>query len=244
MRNLAISLLGIASVLGSSGCERQPSIEQASTPASATTAEPTIVPEATDSGLALKRGILALSEERALFKPCGSAEQWWVLDQSPQLQTQALMEQAQSSPVEFYIEAYGERASAAEEPQARGFEHLFVLEEILYAGVLGEVRGCDAPDATYIVSARGNEPFWLAEVSAQQVLWRRPEPPKEIVFGAPQTQNAEGGVRYAASHADHHLELIVHLQPCRDTMSGEFFAYSAKAVFDGKEFSGCARVGK
>jgi uncharacterized membrane protein len=36
----------------------------------------------------------------------------------------------------------------------------------------------------------------------------------------------------------------VDAQTCRDPMSGELFAYSARAVLDGKEFSGCARVGK
>jgi uncharacterized membrane protein len=38
--------------------------------------------------------------------------------------------------------------------------------------------------------------------------------------------------------------LLLDAQPCRDSMSGEFFAYAARAVLDGMEFKGCARVGK
>ena len=41
-----------------------------------------------------------------------------------------------------------------------------------------------------------------------------------------------------------YVELLVDAQTCRDPMSGELFAYAARAVLDGKEFSGCARVGK
>ena len=242
MRYLISSLLSAAFVW-CAGCDREPRAVSESSPAPAQS-DVTSPSEPTDSSLALKRGVLALSEERATFKPCGSAAEWWVLDQTPQLQTHTMMRETQTTPVEFYVEAYGERAPAADDPQARGYEHLFVLEEILYAGAPGEIRGCDAPDPTYIVSARGTEPFWLAEVSKQQVIWRQPDAPKEIVFSAPQTQNAEGGVRYTATHSEHQLELLVHAEPCRDAMSGEFFAYTAKAVLDRKEFNGCARVGE
>jgi uncharacterized membrane protein len=51
-------------------------------------------------------------------------------------------------------------------------------------------------------------------------------------------------VRYHASGNGHQLELLIDAQTCRDPMSGELFAYSARAVLDSKEFTGCARVGK
>jgi uncharacterized membrane protein len=194
--------------------------------------------------LELKRGRLALSEERMMFQPCGAQEQWWVIDQTPSALTQTLIEESQGASVEYYIEAYGERVPASGEPRAQGAQHMLVLEEILYAGVPGEVRGCEAPPPAYIVAARGTEPFWLVEVHEQRMVWRQPEEPKELVFGAPDTQNAEGGVRYAALQGAHQLELIVHGQACRDAMSGEYFAYTAKASFDRKELTGCARLGE
>ena len=104
--------------------------------------------------------------------------------------------------------------------------------------------GCDEPAADYVVKARGTEPFWSVEVGEAGIVWRQPQEPKEIVLGAPQTQDAEGAVRYHASSNGHELELLVDAQTCRDSMSGELFAYSARAILDGKEFSGCARVGK
>lgn len=197
-----------------------------------------------ESSLAIKRGVMKIAEERATFTPCDGKGELWVLDQSPGMLTQTLIEGKQAAPVSLYVEAYGERAPAEEMPQAQGYEGIFVLEDILYAGVPGEIGGCDAPAPTYIVMARGNEPFWSVEVRDDQMIWRQPEAPTEISFGEPQTVNAEGAVRYAVSVAQHELELMVHAQPCNDSMSDEYFAYTAKAVLDGRELSGCARVGR
>jgi uncharacterized membrane protein len=145
----------------------------------------------------------------------------------------------------LYVEAYGERAPVADDiAEARAYAGTFVLEEVLYAGAQGQVRGCAEPAATYVVAARGTEPFWAVEVGDSGIVWRQPDEPKEIALGAAQTQDAEGAVRYHASGNGHDLELLVDAQICRDPMSGEYFAYSARAVLDTKEFSGCARVGR
>ena len=50
--------------------------------------------------------------------------------------------------------------------------------------------------------------------------------------------------RYRASDAGHEVEVLIDARSCSDAMSGEFFAYSARAMLDGKEFNGCARVGR
>jgi len=51
--------------------------------------------------------------------------------------------------------------------------------------------------------------------------------------------------RWREPYADADLQALAGFaQVCRDAMSGEFFAYSARAVLDGKEFNGCARVGR
>lgn len=227
------------------GCSPDPaspiSSERASSGTPASSVED---PPLAESSLAIKRGVMTFAEERATFKPCDGKGELWVLDQSPGMLTQTLIEQQQAAPVSLYVEAYGERAPAEEMPQAQGFEGIFVLEDILYAGVPGEVGGCDAPAPTHVVMARGNEPFWSVEVRDDQMIWRQPEAPTEIKFGEPQTINAEGAVRYAVNIAQHELELMVHAQPCQDSMSGEYFAYTAKALLDGREFSGCARVGR
>jgi uncharacterized membrane protein len=75
------------------------------------------------------------------------------------------------------------------------------------------------------------------------MVWKQPGAPQQIVFGQQQSDDAEGTVSYRASADGHALELMIDAQPCRDSMSGEFFAFAARAILDGKQFSGCARVG-
>jgi uncharacterized membrane protein len=197
-----------------------------------------------ESSLSIKRGLAMLAQDRATFRPCDENVELWLLDQTDGVLAQTFGSEARNTPVTLYIEAYGERAPVAEDiPAARAYGGTFLLEEVLYAGVQGEVRGCDLPIPDYIVAARGTEPFWAVEVSDTRMLWRQPEEPREIDLGMPQMEDSEGAVRYHASSGAHQLELMIDTQPCRDAMSGELFAYSAKVKLDGKELTGCARVG-
>lgn len=255
MRSLQqISTLVCSATLLLVGCSRQPEqpaaapAETAPAPSAAATeqvvelAEP--VPPA-DSSLSIKRGVIMLAQDRMTFRPCDEKVELWLLDQSDGSLRQTFGEEMQKGPAMLYVEAYGERAPVADDiAEARAYAGTFVLEEVLYAGVQAQVRGCAEPAATYIVAARGTEPFWAVEVSDGGIVWRQAEEPKQIALGAPQTQDAEGAVRYHASGDGHDLELLVDAQTCRDAMSGEYFAYSARAVLDTKQFSGCARVGR
>jgi uncharacterized membrane protein len=234
------------------GCSRQEQPAAAPPPAADVPAAPGAVAPApvaetapSDSGLAIKRGIAMLAQDRTTFRPCGENAELWLLDQTDGVLAQAFAAETTKGPAMVYIEAYGERAPVADDiPDARAYGGTFVLEQVLYAGVQGEIRGCDATPENYIVAARGNEPFWSVQVREDGMLWKQPDNPKEISLGAPQTQDSEGTVRYHASGSGHELELLIDAQACRDSMSGEFFAYTAKAVLNDKEFSGCARVGQ
>jgi uncharacterized membrane protein len=201
-----------------------------------------------ESGLAIKRGIVTLAADHSAFRPCGQQADLWVIDQTEGLlaRTFASEKPADGAPLKLYIEAYGERATTAEDlpASATGFAGVFVLEEALYAAPDGQTHGCDTPAQHYIVAARGSEPFWSAEVSDASLIWRQPDEPKEISLPAPQTQDSEGAVGYTAADKNHHVELMIEAQACRDAMSGEYFAYAARAKLDGKQFAGCARIGR
>lgn len=201
-----------------------------------------------ESGLAIKRGVVTLAADRTTFRPCGEQADVWVVDQTEGLlaRTFAGEKTADGSPLKLYVEAYGERATTAENlpANASGYPGVFVLEEALYAGPAEQIHGCDTPPQDYIVAARGSEPSWSAEVTEAALIWRQPDEPKEISLPAPQTQDSEGAVSYTAAGKDHQIELMIESQDCRDAMSGEYFAYAAHAKLDGKQFAGCARIGK
>jgi uncharacterized membrane protein len=200
-----------------------------------------------ESGLAIKRGVVTLAADHATFRPCGEQADLWMVDQTEGLLARTFSGEkpADGAPLKLYIEAYGERATTAENlpANATNFPGVFVLEEALYAASAEQIRGCDTPAQDYIVAARGSEPFWSVEVTDAALTWRQPEEPKEISLPAPQTQDSEGAVSYTAADKDHQIEVLIEAQDCRDAMSGEYFAYAARAKLDGKQFAGCARVG-
>ena len=196
-----------------------------------------------ESSLALKRGTLTLASNQATFQPCGAQTVLWVVDQSDGALRQIFS--GQSMPLELYVEAHGERTSSVPDTEAaRAYSGAFILEEVLYATPPADSAGCSQPAPRYVVAAGGNEPFWSVEVTAETMLWRQPDMPKEIRVDAPQSQDSEGTVGYVGEGGGHKIELFVASEVCRDSMAGAFFAYSARAVLDGKEFKGCARIGE
>ena len=243
-----------AVLLTLAGCSKTPEpVAPAPAPAADTDASsfPSNAPAATaeppaESGLAIKRGVVTLSTDRSTFRPCGEQGDLLMVDQTDGVLKREFAGEKDANgadqPLKLYIEAYGERATA-DQPAPAGFAGTFMLEEALYAAPDGQTKGCDSPPQDYIVAARGTEPFWSAEVTEAALLWRQPDEPKEISIAAPQTQDAEGAVSYVAANNDHKIELLIEAQACRDAMSGEYFAYAARALLDGKQHNGCARVG-
>lgn len=197
--------------------------------------------ESGESGLSIKRGLVTVHGDHALFTSCGDKTPLWLIDESDGALARLITDGATSA----YVEAYGERAPAPEDiiPAARDQAGVFILEQLLYAGGVGETGGCEQPEPDYVVSARGNEPFWSVQVTADAAIWRQPQDPQEIQLGHLESQDAEGTVSYRASSAQHKLELYIDAQSCSDSMSGEFFAFAARGTLDGKPFKGCARVG-
>lgn len=258
MRGLRGMFFSLAVGLGAGwmtlvGCSQSPEPAAPATTAPPTTAsaEQTITdsePPA-ESGLAIKRGVAVLTADHSTFRPCDEKAELWMIDQTDGVLARTFAGENSGAPanepLKLYIEAYGERAPVTGDiPAARAYAGTFLLEEALYATPEGQGRSCEVPLENYIVAARGSEPFWSIEVTETTLAWRQPEEPKEITLAAPQTQDSEGAVSYAAAGDGHRMELMIEAQPCRDAMSGEYFAYAARASLDGKQFTGCARIGK
>jgi uncharacterized membrane protein len=228
------ALAGLVS-LGAS-CSRQ-----SATQATGTGPAPSL-PSSSETGLSLKRGILSITGEKGTFKSCGSDEPLWIVDQSdgsyPEVAANAGPNDA------LYVEVRGERGPVPEEvPEASAYAGAFILEQILYAGAPVPNRGCEAAAPAYIVRASGNELAWSAEVNDQKMEWMQDQG-AAITFDAPRELDTEGAVRYEGRNDPRTLQLIIESQSCRDPSTEEFFAYSARAVLDGQEFKGCARVGR
>lgn len=194
-----------------------------------------------DSGLSIKRGIAKPAGDHALFRPCDDQADLWVIDEGDDTLAQLFAEGMKTA----YVEVYGERAPVPDDlPAARNHAGVFVLEQLLYAGAPSDSGECIPAAADAIVTARGNEPAWTAQVTETKATWRQQDPTLEIKLDAVQSQDVEGTVSYRAKSDSHELELVIDAQPCRDLVSEEFFAFAARAKLDDNEFKGCARVGK
>lgn len=242
-----------AVLLTMAGCSKAPEPVPPTTPETtlsdvpaAAEATPAATEPPAESGLAIKRGMATIAAGRSTFRPCGEQAELLMIDQTDGVLTRTFAAEKDAGgknvPVKLYIEAYGERAT--DKPAAPGFAGTFLLEEALYAAEEGQTHGCDTPAQDYIVAARGNEPFWAVEITEAALIWKQPDEPKEISIAAPQTQDSEGAVSYAAANEAHKIEVLIEAQACRDDMSGEYFAYAARASLNGKQFTGCARVGE
>lgn len=194
-----------------------------------------------DSGLSIKRGIAKSAGDHALFRPCDDQADLWLIDEGDDMLAQLFAEGMKTA----YVEVYGERAPVPDDlPAARNQAGVFVLEQLLYAGAPSESGGCVPAAADAIVTARGNEPFWSAQVTETKATWQQQDPTLEIKLDTVQSQDVEGTVSYRAKSDRYELELVIDAQPCRDLVSEEFFAFAARAKLNDKEFKGCARVGK
>jgi putative lipoprotein len=126
---------------------------------------------------------------------------------------------------------------------ARAYAGTFSLEQVLYAAPQAQLQGCDAPAPDYIVLARGHDPDWSVQIGEGAATWQGADH-KDLALGVPDTQDAEGTAQYETNSNGHKMTLLVAAQPCKDAATSEYYAYAAKAVLDGKSFTGCARVGK
>lgn len=218
--------------------------EEAALAAGSAVSEPTdelVFDSPSESSLAIKRGIARSAGDHSLFRACDDNDDLWLVDEGDDMLAQLFAEGMETA----YVEVYGERAPVPDGlTAARNYRGIFVLEQLLYAGAPGANGTCAPVVAEAEVTARGNEPSWTVQVTEQKAMWKQQDPAREIEMGTLQSQDAEGTVSYRAKSDKHELELLVAAQPCRDLVSEEYFAFAARASLDGKEFKGCARVGR
>jgi putative lipoprotein len=116
------------------------------------------------------------------------------------------------------------------------------IEAVLYAG--SEGPGCDEDWSAFHYRTYGNEPFWSAEVSDDRLslsrLGHEDRRWREIT-----RQHTPASIRYIGTDAAEGLvELTITEEPCRDSMSGAYFGFSAVLRMGEEELHGCALPGE
>jgi putative lipoprotein len=189
------------------------------------------------------RGHVTYGHEVRTIRPCGSDDAAWAVDDSTTLWT---LHQELTPNVQPYEELFVVVEGSWGPPPADGFgsDHPEALhvDRVLYAGLEGPA--CDADWDRFDFRALGNEPSWSAVAATGTIRLSRMGQADQLWTMV--TREAAGeGVRYA-SDGDATLgpiELLVTVEPCRDTMSGAYFAFSATLRLDSEELRGCALLG-
>src|SRR5690606_8581826 len=101
--------------------------------------------------------------------------------------------------------------------------------------------GCDEMLDGIVFRAQGNEPFWSVDVTPFDITLNRPGEPA-VVMQVAEPRDSAGSTVYAtqAQSGGPALRLAITEERCQDTMSGAWFAFSARAIFDGETLTGCA----
>ncbi len=199
----------------------------------------------TESSLVIKRGTVIFTADTRVLRLCGQSEDLWLVQQDDQTVDETYAKLAGEPGTRLFVEVRGERvASPPGSVIPASFKQAFILEELLYAGVPAEGGACAAPTPAYRVLARGNEPSWSVEIDSDQLLLRRLAEPVPATFSVQESQDAEGSVTYRGASGGKALEITVTSSPCSDTLSDEYYAYTAELTLEGRTLRGCARVGE
>jgi uncharacterized membrane protein len=191
-----------------------------------------------ESGLSIKRGIITLTSQTRSFRACGANVDLTLTDQLDGALDHVY---ADLGAKPLYAEVYGDRGDLPQDSKAAT---AFNVEELLYATTNNPVAACAMPRGSYELLARGSEPSWSVEVHQDTMLFKQAIAPTEIKFAAVETADTEGTVTYRAGADRHVLELVITQRACRDTLTSEYYAYSAAVRIDKQSLNGCARVGE
>ncbi len=182
-------------------------------------------------------------EGRARFEPCGSVavEALALVDSAGGDLAGAYQELVGEPGGPLYVEVRGrvepaERGALSTQPARR-----LVVLEIRRASL--QPQGCEEMLDGVVFRAMGNEPFWSVDVTPFELTLQRPgEPSIMFPFSAP--RDSAGSTVYQTRAPDGPgLRLVITEERCTDSMSGFWFAYSARAVIGEETVTGCAAEG-
>lgn len=224
------------------GCGKNKEAEKtaAETTTTAAPAPPAVSPQEleAESGLSVKRGVITITSQTRSFRACGASVDLTLTDQLDGALDRVYADLG-NKPI--YAEVYGDRGDTQ---AGKNAPTAFNVEELLYATTTNPTAACATPRGSFELLARGGEPSWSVEVHQDTMLFKQTVAPTEIKFTAVETADTEGTVTYRAGADRHVLELVITQRACRDTLTNEYYAYSATVRIDKQSLNGCARVGE
>jgi len=189
------------------------------------------------------RGYARRGDQVREFTPCDSMQAVWVVDSSQALWTpyrELAPDPADTTGLFAVVE--GRVGPTAPVPgSGAGHARTLIVDRVLY--VAREGYGCAAPWDRFAFRAFGNEPFWSLTILGDSVTLIRPGEEERIWHGAERTSAPDGLLVTSGNPASGGVTAHLTTAPCRDTMAGSYFGYSAVVRIDGDSLTGCALQG-
>jgi putative lipoprotein len=187
----------------------------------------------------LLKGHAVYGHEVRSVRPCGEEESVWAIDT-----TQLLWElHGELAPgIEPYEEVFvvvrGSEGAAPSDGFGANYPGSFVVDQVLYAA--GEGFGCDMDLRLFHYRLSGNEPFWTLSIADATGELSRMDAPG-LVWSDLRSEMTGVGIKYMSDGSESgSLEIFIHEEPCRDSMSGAYHGYSASVSMADETLYGCA----
>jgi len=127
-------------------------------------------------------------------------------------------------------------------PLPDNFTAFFILTEIMNLEVKNFRNTC----IPYDLWALGNEPFWQAQISANEGVIEFQELGLEGSRVFPYVPAIEEDTATIFSSVNHdtgdNIRIVVYPEKCGDTMSDSVYQYKVALSMNGKSFTGCGRT--
>jgi putative lipoprotein len=205
------------------------------------TAPGTITPDPTGE---IFRGYLVIEPERRSFKACGTNEQSWIVDLTGRELVDVYESLAINQGDPVFVEVFGVMEPPPSEGFGADYANQIKVLELRRAALEGP--GCNEDLRSVEFRARGNEPFWSAEISQSGIVFSDFGRSQKLIFPYVRPTTSPGRWTYTSSIAGterHRIEILVEENSCTDTMSGAYFTFVVDMVVDGRTYTGCAMKG-
>ncbi|MGD9141055.1 MAG: hypothetical protein PVJ42_05895 [bacterium] len=187
------------------------------------------------------KGFAVHGHEVRAFRPCGTDEEVWVIDRTGVLwDVHKGLALGREPYEELFAVVMGRFGPPPEDGFGAEYGRALEVTEVIYVALEGFRCNLDLDSFRY--RTFGNEPFWSASISPDGIVLRMPGY-EDRSWTDIDERPFDGGIMFSADGPPGQVRIRIFELPCRDTMSGAYFASSAEMRLGHDTFRGCALRG-
>jgi uncharacterized membrane protein len=191
------------------------------------------------------RGILVLTANQRVFKPCGGEREFWVNDGTDGDLERVYGKLAGGAGKPLFVDVRGVLEPAPNDGPGAAHPRALRIVEVRRADPAGP--GCRENLRFFELRAWGDDPFWRLDVARGGITFSSYGAPGSVAFPYAPALRSGDEIRYAAVRegADRHaLELVIRPGRCTDARTGAVTWLSVEGKLNDRKLIGCAYEGE